>query len=107
MEEYLNLDIDCEMKRFRRSIENSDYSFRFETPTQKIERINNILKSVIIAGSETSSVSKILSKRLENKCSLKQRYGKNNVKIQHSSVNMTPLLKNINYNYKTQEDALI
>lgn len=94
MEEYLKLDIDCEINRFRRSINNSNYSFRIETPTQKMERRrSNILNNTPI--SETSSVTKTLNSHLENNISFKKL------------INSNTLLKSNNYFYKNQEDALI
>jgi hypothetical protein len=111
MEEYLKLDVACELNSFRRSIEKQHYSIRNETPKQLIERRKT---QVYAAQKSTSSPlplskeCKTLERKIEKRASKKHmRRSANKTTTPPTSSDTSPLFKSINSYYNIEEDAII
>jgi hypothetical protein len=116
MEEYLKLDVACELNSFRRSIEKQHYSIRNETPKQLIER----RKTQVYAAQKSSSSPlplskecKTLERKIEKRASKKHmrrsadNKSPNKTTTPPTSSETSPLFKSINSYYNIEEDAII
>jgi hypothetical protein len=116
MEEYLKLDVSCELNSFCRSIEKQRYSIRNETPKQLFERRKTqvyVARKRVSSPLPLSKECKTLERKIEKQASKKRmcrsvnNKSLNKTKTPPTSTETSPLFKSINSYYNIEEDAII
>lgn len=116
MEEYLKLDVACELNSFRRSIEKQHYSIK--NINESPQKFNEHSKMKAYNAKKLSSNSlplsrecKTLERKIEKDALKKQVNRRLNNKIGTQTISsnesLSPIFKSVNSYYNIDEDAII